>query len=236
MIPGSHREAQPLRRHQDLRQGSFPARRAFASTHGRRFEVLHQGRFSCTPERRSPPLHARADHRGDGDGVHPRGDDSVRRTRSARISSSSSGPTSSRGPPAPPSGLCTRRPAEGGYFPIDLMVAPLGVGILFVFAMSGQSIIGAAIAGWSSDNKFSLMGALRAASQMVSYRQSDPRHVAHRGDDDLRHGAPRRHGSLAERQCVGHLRATARVLLVFRRFGRGEQAHPVRLARGREAS
>ena len=49
------------------------------------------------------------------------------------------------------------------------MVAPLGVGILYIFAMSGQGIIGAAIAGWSSDNKFSLMGALRAASQMVSY-------------------------------------------------------------------
>jgi len=59
--------------------------------------------------------------------------------------------------------------ARRGYFPIDLMVAPLGVGILFVFALSGQGIIGAAIAGWSSDNKFSLMGALRAASQMVSY-------------------------------------------------------------------
>jgi NADH-quinone oxidoreductase subunit H len=59
--------------------------------------------------------------------------------------------------------------ARNGYFPIDLMIAPLGVGILFVFALSGQGIIGAAIAGWSSDNKFSLMGALRAASQMVSY-------------------------------------------------------------------
>jgi NADH-quinone oxidoreductase subunit H len=58
---------------------------------------------------------------------------------------------------------------KNGYFPIDLVVAPLGVGILFVFAMSGQGVVGAAIAGWSSDNKFSLMGALRAASQMVSY-------------------------------------------------------------------
>jgi NADH-quinone oxidoreductase subunit H len=58
---------------------------------------------------------------------------------------------------------------RNGLFPIELMVAPLGVGILFVFAMSGQGIIGAAIAGWASDNKFSLMGALRAASQMVSY-------------------------------------------------------------------
>lgn len=56
-----------------------------------------------------------------------------------------------------------------GSVPIDLAVAPLNVGILFVFAMAGQGIVGAAIAGWSSDNKFSLMGALRAASQMVSY-------------------------------------------------------------------
>ena len=58
---------------------------------------------------------------------------------------------------------------RNGYFPIELVVAPLGVGVLFVFALAGQGIIGAAIAGWSSDNKFSLMGALRAASQMVSY-------------------------------------------------------------------
>jgi NADH-quinone oxidoreductase subunit H len=53
--------------------------------------------------------------------------------------------------------------------PIDLLVAPLDIGILYVFALAGQGIIGAAIAGWSSDNKFSLMGGLRAASQMVSY-------------------------------------------------------------------
>jgi NADH-quinone oxidoreductase subunit H len=65
-------------------------------------------------------------------------------------------------------GTCASDP-KNGYYPIELMVAPLGVGILYVFAMSGQGIIGAAIAGWSSDNKFSLMGALRAASQMVSY-------------------------------------------------------------------
>jgi NADH-quinone oxidoreductase subunit H len=53
--------------------------------------------------------------------------------------------------------------------PIELIVAPLTAGVLYVFAMAGQGIVGAAIAGWSSDNKFSLMGALRAASQMVSY-------------------------------------------------------------------
>jgi len=53
--------------------------------------------------------------------------------------------------------------------PIELVIAPLNVGILYVFALAGQGIVGAAIAGASSDNKFSLMGGLRAASQMVSY-------------------------------------------------------------------
>ncbi len=72
------------------------------------------------------------------------------------------------GPAVQRYGLCSGDPATG-YYPVDLTIAPLGVGILFIFAISGQGIIGAAIAGWSSDNKFSLMGALRAASQMVSY-------------------------------------------------------------------
>jgi NADH-quinone oxidoreductase subunit H len=65
-------------------------------------------------------------------------------------------------------GVCATDPSHGSY-PVDLVVAPLNVGILYVFAIAGQGIIGAAIAGWSSDNKFSLLGALRAASQMVSY-------------------------------------------------------------------
>jgi NADH-quinone oxidoreductase subunit H len=58
---------------------------------------------------------------------------------------------------------------DHGVAPIDGAIAPLNVGILYVFAIAGQGIIGAAIAGWASDNKFSLMGALRASSQMVSY-------------------------------------------------------------------
>jgi NADH-quinone oxidoreductase subunit H len=72
------------------------------------------------------------------------------------------------GPAVERLGTCSAD-VKAGYYPIELMIAPLGIGILFVFAMAGQGIIGAAIAGWSSDNKFSLMGALRAASQMVSY-------------------------------------------------------------------
>jgi NADH-quinone oxidoreductase subunit H len=65
-------------------------------------------------------------------------------------------------------GSCVADP-KNGVFPIEMSVAALNVGVLYVFAIAGQGIIGAAIAGWSSDNKFSLMGALRAASQMVSY-------------------------------------------------------------------
>jgi NADH:ubiquinone oxidoreductase subunit H len=52
---------------------------------------------------------------------------------------------------------------------VPLQVANINVGILFVFAIAGTGIVGAAIAGYSSDNKYALLGGLRAASQMVSY-------------------------------------------------------------------
>jgi NADH-quinone oxidoreductase subunit H len=50
-----------------------------------------------------------------------------------------------------------------------MQIAPIDAGLLVVFAFSGISIIGAMLAGWSSDNKFSLLGALRAGAQLVSY-------------------------------------------------------------------
>ncbi|HEY2515683.1 MAG TPA: complex I subunit 1 family protein [Polyangiaceae bacterium] len=71
-------------------------------------------------------------------------------------------------PSVPRLGVCGTDVKSGAYA-IDMMVAPLNVGLLYVFALAGQGIVGAAIAGWASDNKFSMMGALRAASQMVSY-------------------------------------------------------------------
>ncbi|MBX3275324.1 MAG: NADH-quinone oxidoreductase subunit H [Sandaracinaceae bacterium] len=52
---------------------------------------------------------------------------------------------------------------------VPLQIANINVGILYVFAIAGTGIVGAAIAGYSSDNKYSLLGGLRAASQMVSY-------------------------------------------------------------------
>jgi NADH-quinone oxidoreductase subunit H len=52
---------------------------------------------------------------------------------------------------------------------VNLQIADLNVGILYLFAMAGTGVIGAALAGWASDNKFALLGGIRAASQMVSY-------------------------------------------------------------------
>jgi NADH-quinone oxidoreductase subunit H len=50
-----------------------------------------------------------------------------------------------------------------------MQIARLDAGLLIVFAFSGITIIGAMLAGWSSANKFSLLGGLRAGSQMISY-------------------------------------------------------------------
>lgn len=50
-----------------------------------------------------------------------------------------------------------------------LQIAQLDAGLLIIFAFSGLTIIGAMLAGWSSSNKFSMLGALRAGSQMISY-------------------------------------------------------------------
>jgi NADH-quinone oxidoreductase subunit H len=60
----------------------------------------------------------------------------------------------------------------GQTFPgqgVSLQVANINVGILYVFAIAGTGVVGAAIAGYSSDSKYALLGGVRAASQMVSY-------------------------------------------------------------------
>ncbi len=52
---------------------------------------------------------------------------------------------------------------------IDLHVTRMNVGLLYIFALTSLSVYGIVLAGWSSNNKYSLMGGLRSSAQMISY-------------------------------------------------------------------
>jgi len=51
----------------------------------------------------------------------------------------------------------------------DLVIAKLDVGIFYALAVSSLSVLGVLMAGWASANKYSLLGALRAAGQLIAY-------------------------------------------------------------------
>jgi len=55
---------------------------------------------------------------------------------------------------------------------VKLIIADVNIGVLFILAFSSISVYGMALAGWSSNNKYSLMGSLRSSAQMVSYELS----------------------------------------------------------------
>ncbi len=52
---------------------------------------------------------------------------------------------------------------------ITLQIARLDAGLLLIFAIGSLSVYGAALAGWASNNRFALLGGLRAAAQSISY-------------------------------------------------------------------
>jgi len=52
---------------------------------------------------------------------------------------------------------------------IPLHIADVNIGILYIFALSSLGVYGLVLAGWSSNNKYSLLGAMRASAQMISY-------------------------------------------------------------------
>lgn len=52
---------------------------------------------------------------------------------------------------------------------VPLVVADLNIGLLFLFALSSLGVYGVALGGWASNSKYSLLGGIRGAAQMISY-------------------------------------------------------------------
>ena len=56
-----------------------------------------------------------------------------------------------------------------GIRQLPLTIASIDVGVLYVLGITSVGVYGIALAGWSSNNKYSLMGGLRSSAQMISY-------------------------------------------------------------------
>ena len=55
---------------------------------------------------------------------------------------------------------------------INLIIADVNIGVLYVFALTSLGVYGIVLAGWSSNSKFALMGGIRSSAQVISYELS----------------------------------------------------------------
>ncbi len=61
---------------------------------------------------------------------------------------------------------------DGVTHSIRLQIADVNIGILYILALSSLAVYGLTLSGWSSNNKYSLLGGIRSSAQMISYELS----------------------------------------------------------------
>ncbi|MFO0804286.1 MAG: NADH-quinone oxidoreductase subunit NuoH [Gemmataceae bacterium] len=74
-------------------------------------------------------------------------------------------------PPAPQASVAAYEASQAEYRShfSAVMTPAIDVGILYVFALGSLAVYGVILAGWSANNKYSLLGALRSSAQIISY-------------------------------------------------------------------
>ena len=126
--------------------------------------------------------------------------------------------------------------------PTPLVIADVNIGLLIVFAITSLGVYGVALAGWSSNNKYSLLGGLRSSAQMISYELSLTLSVVGvlllAGTFSLREIVNAQSGYSPGVSCpngifsVRRRRRSRRLFLLFRLRRRGDQSAALRSRRG----
>jgi NADH-quinone oxidoreductase subunit H len=63
-------------------------------------------------------------------------------------------------------------PYGSSLFGVQMTIADLNIGVLYIFAIASLSVYGITLAGWASNSKFPFLGGIRSTSQMISYELS----------------------------------------------------------------
>ena len=86
---------------------------------------------------------------------------------------------------------------------VNLIVADLSIGVLWIFAMTGLGVYGIILAGWASANHYSFMGGLRSSAQIISYEHHARRLLLERNETLLDDRTQRALGILRSARLLG---------------------------------